>query len=150
MRTMRRSSAFKQATPSPRTRRAPRRPIFSAVSSTTRPLEGTDILDDIGALPGATGFTGPLGAGTYTLWLNQTGNVTSTASFTLVTQEVGASAPVVTASAFADLSDDDDAAASLFDDAIGADAPLADVDAFMFDDPTLTPSGVTNDAFEIA
>ncbi|MEM6528061.1 MAG: dockerin type I domain-containing protein [Chloroflexota bacterium] len=34
---------------------------------------GTDILDDMGTLGGAQGFTPPLGAGTYTLWLNQTG-----------------------------------------------------------------------------
>ena len=44
--------------------------------------EGSDILQSIGDLGGATGFDGPLGAGTYTLWLNQTG-APSTASFTL-------------------------------------------------------------------
>ncbi len=34
---------------------------------------GQDILPAIGALGGAIGFTGALPAGTYTLWLNQTG-----------------------------------------------------------------------------
>lgn len=34
---------------------------------------GTDILPTIGQLPGSTGFTAPLGAGSYTLWFNQTG-----------------------------------------------------------------------------
>lgn len=34
---------------------------------------GTDILPDIGAGAGSIGFTPPLAAGTYTIWLNQTG-----------------------------------------------------------------------------
>jgi len=34
---------------------------------------GTDILDDIGGDARFQGFTGPLEAGTYTFWLNQTG-----------------------------------------------------------------------------
>jgi hypothetical protein len=52
---------------------------------------GTDILPAIGAsapanfpaIPGATMFTGPLGAGTYTLWL-QDANAGATYSFNLV------------------------------------------------------------------
>ena len=35
-------------------------------------LVGTDILDEIGAGPGSQGFTPPLAAGTYTLWIQQT------------------------------------------------------------------------------
>jgi len=62
--------------------------------------EGSDILDDIGALAGSEGFTGPLPAGTYTIWLNQTG-APSSAIFTLLTEEAGTSA---TASGFSDLS----------------------------------------------
>ena len=34
--------------------------------------EGTDILPDIGAGLGAIGFTPPLGAGTYTFWVQET------------------------------------------------------------------------------
>lgn len=34
---------------------------------------GTDILDDMGTGPGAIGFTPPLGAGTYSFWLQQLG-----------------------------------------------------------------------------
>lgn len=34
---------------------------------------GSDILPDIGAGAGSIGFTPPLPAGTYTIWLNQTG-----------------------------------------------------------------------------
>lgn len=33
---------------------------------------GTDILDDLGTGFGAQGFTGPLGAGTYTFWVQET------------------------------------------------------------------------------
>lgn len=33
---------------------------------------GTDILDDLGTGLGAQGFTGPLGAGTYTFWVQET------------------------------------------------------------------------------
>jgi len=32
---------------------------------------GTDILPSIGTGPGATGFTGPLGAGTYAFWIQE-------------------------------------------------------------------------------
>ena len=35
---------------------------------------GTDILPQVGTLGGATGFTPPLPAGTYTWWYNQTGD----------------------------------------------------------------------------
>ncbi|MFD0864169.1 T9SS type A sorting domain-containing protein [Sungkyunkwania multivorans] len=35
---------------------------------------GNDILQDMGTLPGATGFTGNLTAGTYSIWFNQTGD----------------------------------------------------------------------------
>jgi hypothetical protein len=34
---------------------------------------GTDVLDNIGAGTGAIGFTGPLGAGNYVFWTQQTG-----------------------------------------------------------------------------
>ncbi len=34
---------------------------------------GTDVLDNLGSAPGAIGFTGPLGAGTYTFLIQQTG-----------------------------------------------------------------------------
>ena len=55
---------------------------------------GSDILPAIGAatypgfpVPGATGFTGPLGAGTYTLWLGD-GDETAHYSFNLITAAV--------------------------------------------------------------
>ena len=55
---------------------------------------GTDILPAIGAatapgfpVPGATTFTGPLGAGTYTLWLSD-GDEGATYSFNAVTAAV--------------------------------------------------------------
>jgi len=59
--------------------------------------EGSDILQAMGDLGGAIGFDGPLGAGTYTLWLNQTGQP-STASFTLRTEtaDEGAAAASLT------------------------------------------------------
>jgi uncharacterized surface protein with fasciclin (FAS1) repeats len=65
---------------------------------------GGDILQDVGNLSGSTGFDGPLEAGTYTLWLNQTG-APSTASFTLRTESVdaGASAATLTDPEEADL-----------------------------------------------
>lgn len=44
---------------------------------------GFDILPGVGSLGGATGFTPPLPAGSYTLWLNQTGDP-STVSLDLV------------------------------------------------------------------
>jgi len=47
---------------------------------------GRDIPDRIGALPGAEDFDGPLGAGAYTLWLNQTGPA-STVALGLETRE---------------------------------------------------------------
>lgn len=37
--------------------------------------EGLDILQDMGQLAGAEGFTGPLPAGVYSIWLNQTGEL---------------------------------------------------------------------------
>ncbi|MEL6258989.1 MAG: hypothetical protein AAFQ67_08035, partial [Pseudomonadota bacterium] len=55
--------------------------------------EGSDILDDIGGLQGATGFSGPLGAGTYTIWLNQTGPA-STTSLEFIIEEA-TSAPML-------------------------------------------------------
>lgn len=36
---------------------------------------GTNILDDIGQGDGAIGFTGPLGPGTYSVWIQETGGV---------------------------------------------------------------------------
>lgn len=51
---------------------------------------GQDILAAVGALPGATGFTPPLFAGSYTLWLDQTGDPsTVTLSIVLVAQPTG-------------------------------------------------------------
>jgi hypothetical protein len=47
-------------------------------------LVGTDILDDIGLGPGAIGFTGPLPAGDYTFWSQQTGANATTYTFDLV------------------------------------------------------------------
>lgn len=45
---------------------------------------GTNILDDMGTGPGSMGFTGPLGPGDYTIWLNQTGATTThTTTFTV-------------------------------------------------------------------
>ena len=44
---------------------------------------GNDILQQIGALGGAIGFSGPLASGDYTFWLNQTGPV-STATLDLI------------------------------------------------------------------
>ena len=38
---------------------------------------GQNILDDIGSANGFIGFSGPLAAGTYTVWLNQTGGTTT-------------------------------------------------------------------------
>jgi len=38
---------------------------------------GTNILPEMGTLPGATGFTGTLPAGEYTIWLNQTGGASA-------------------------------------------------------------------------
>ncbi len=46
-------------------------------------MVGTDILDDIGAGPGAIGFTGPLPAGDYTFWSQQTGANSTTYAFDL-------------------------------------------------------------------
>ncbi len=47
-------------------------------------LVGTDILDNIGAGIGAIGFTGPLPAGDYTFWSQQTGANATTYTFDLV------------------------------------------------------------------
>ncbi|GAB1856300.1 hypothetical protein MHTCC0001_11350 [Flavobacteriaceae bacterium MHTCC 0001] len=44
---------------------------------------GDDILPNMGVLTNATGFSGELPSGTYSIWLNQTGD-TSTASFNFV------------------------------------------------------------------
>lgn len=45
---------------------------------------GTDILPAMGTLNGATGFTPPLPSGEYTIWLNQTGAIsTATLNFVL-------------------------------------------------------------------
>jgi len=49
--------------------------------------EGNDILQDMGTLPGATGFTGPLPSGTYSIWFNQTGDVADTDIILVVTDE---------------------------------------------------------------
>lgn len=42
---------------------------------------GLDILGDIGAGPGAIGFTPPLPAGDYTFWMQQTGTAQATYTF---------------------------------------------------------------------
>lgn len=39
---------------------------------------GTSFLDDLGAGPGAIGFSGPLGAGDYVFWFQQTGGTPAT------------------------------------------------------------------------
>lgn len=45
---------------------------------------GLDILPDIGGGPGAIGFTPPLGEGTYTFWIQQTGTSPATYQFDFV------------------------------------------------------------------
>lgn len=45
---------------------------------------GTDILDELGSGPGSTGFTPPLAAGNYTLWIQQTQATPTTYSLDLV------------------------------------------------------------------
>jgi|GEM_PF-1995434 len=51
---------------------------------------GDDILPAIGMLSGATGFTPPLPAGSYTFWLNQTGGLsTTTLDFIVTGDSVG-------------------------------------------------------------
>jgi hypothetical protein len=52
--------------------------------------DGTDVLDDMGdsSVFGAQGFTPPLTAGPYTLWIQQTSNVTTTYQFDLVVSPV--------------------------------------------------------------
>lgn len=57
---------------------------------------GADLLDNLGAGEGASGFTGPLGSGDYTFWLQQTGVATTTYAFNLVV------APVVTHTLYAE------------------------------------------------
>ena len=44
------------------------------IGATPGSMPGDNVLDDLGALtfPGSTGFTGPLGPGTYTFWLQET------------------------------------------------------------------------------
>ena len=47
-------------------------------------LLGTDVLDNIGTGPGAIGFLPPLGPGTYSFWLQQTGGSLTTYGLDLV------------------------------------------------------------------
>ncbi len=47
---------------------------------------GNDILSDMGALPGAQGFTGALPSGNYSIWLNQTGATSETALNFVITK----------------------------------------------------------------
>ncbi|GAB5453547.1 MAG: hypothetical protein Hals2KO_38750 [Halioglobus sp.] len=44
------------------------------IGATPGAMQGDDVLDDLGALtfPGSTGFSGPLGPGTYTFWIQET------------------------------------------------------------------------------
>ncbi|MEL6429269.1 MAG: hypothetical protein AAFR54_08830 [Planctomycetota bacterium] len=52
---------------------------------------GVDLLPVVGGLPGAAGFTPPLGPGDYTFWLNQTGPASTAAfEFTLEDRTIGA------------------------------------------------------------
>lgn len=55
-----------------------------AGSASTPALLGTDVLDDLAAGPGASGFSTPLGAGDYTLWVQQTNPQNVQYSFDLV------------------------------------------------------------------
>jgi len=53
---------------------------------------GTDMLPSIGTLGGSIGFTPPLPAGSYTIWMNQTSDPsTSTLNFVLTGDPVGTS-----------------------------------------------------------
>jgi MYXO-CTERM domain-containing protein len=49
---------------------------------------GTDILDDVASGEGALGFAAPLGPGTYTLWMQQTGPEPLAYGFDLVVVSV--------------------------------------------------------------
>lgn len=49
---------------------------------------GTDILDDLGQGPGSQGFTPPLPAGAYTLWIQQTGTSLTDYAFDLQIEAV--------------------------------------------------------------
>ena len=51
---------------------------------------GNDILQAIGAGPGSQGFTGPLGAGTYSFWVQETGPSTDSWDLNFVVAEVPA------------------------------------------------------------
>ncbi|MEO1073596.1 MAG: cadherin domain-containing protein, partial [Pseudomonadota bacterium] len=57
--------------------------------------EGGDILAQMGQLPGSEGFTPPLEAGTYTIWLNQT-SAPSTATLNFVLEASGPAASIQT------------------------------------------------------
>ncbi len=98
---------------------------------------GGNVLGTIGTLPGAIGFEGSLPAGTYTLWLNQTGPA-STVTVQLVTQPV-ASQTGSFGGGFVDLSDDVDSAnqADASDDGAAADADAVAFDAL--DELAATP-----------
>jgi hypothetical protein len=48
-------------------------------------LLGTDILDDLGTGPGAIGFLPPLGPGTYSFWVQQTGGTLTSYGLDIVT-----------------------------------------------------------------
>jgi hypothetical protein len=58
---------------------------------------GTDILDDMGAGAGAIGFAGPLGAGNYTLWSQQTGASSTTYALNLQLTAVPPPVPALSA-----------------------------------------------------
>ena len=55
---------------------------------------GTDILQAIGSGDGAQGFTGPLAAGDYTFWIQETGDDASTYSLDMVISPVSSSPAV--------------------------------------------------------
>ena len=57
-------------------------------------LLDTNILPAIGEGPGTQGFTGPLGAGAYTFWINETGDDPAAYSFEFVVSADGDSPPV--------------------------------------------------------
>ena len=51
---------------------------------TSAAMLGTDVLDDAAQGPGAIGFTAPLGPGTYTLWVQETGSSPLSYAFDVV------------------------------------------------------------------
>jgi hypothetical protein len=51
---------------------------------------GTDVLDDMSTAAGAQGFTPPLPAGTYSVWIQETGGVEVTYGFDFVLTQVPA------------------------------------------------------------